>query len=214
MKTLQTLVSFSFFCFIFSLLPLRAQTAYGFKIGRTKAQVLETFSPDGFKTRSGDRKPIHFGWLFRTHFNERFYIQPELLYLEKGSHGVSKLSSGEYQETTRRFQSINVPVLLGAKLGFIQLAAGPEFEHIFKMTSKLDDDDYRNDPNFNAPQWNLNVNAEAAVQWKGLQLSLRLSRGFTPIAKRQLLDSNGQEEGKLRKYNIARQIALAYMLFN
>lgn len=191
-----------------------AQHSFGLKAGWTKATIRTIVRPQNFKSSAPDRTSFHFGVVFRSPLKEKLFIQPELLYLEKGYQRISKLTSGGYEASDFRFQSITAPILLGTGFGPIRIAAGPELEYTFKTSSKINEMDFQKSLVYDQRQWLINANLEAGIQLGHFQLSLRGSRGLTPFNKVQLVDVNGVPAERLLDYHFAWQWAITYYLAN
>ncbi|PHN04727.1 porin family protein [Flavilitoribacter nigricans] len=216
MKTSLALNSFAglLLLFLFSG-QLPAQTALGLKAGLTasNSQVKFQSSIASEKPDNDPRFSAHFGYLLRTYLSDRFYFQPELLYIEKGFRGRSVNATGAESTTVVRFRNISLPLLLGVQFGNFQIAAGPEITYFLKAHTKSEGGEFAENPFFGKNEWLFNGNLELAYQINSFQLSLRGSLGLKPFLKGNLTDVNGVTAGSFTYYNQALQAAIAYMIF-
>jgi hypothetical protein len=73
---------------------------------------------------------------------QKFFIQPELLLSTSGGAvRVSDLRDGTSQVKDQRFTKIDIPVLLGGKMGPLRLGVGPVASMVIKSKSELNDID-------------------------------------------------------------------------
>lgn len=84
---------------------------------------------------------IHGGLVFRGQFGN-FLIQPEILFNSNSvDYEVTNLANITTQIKEEKFQYLDIPVLLGYKLGPLRLMAGPEAHIFINNSSELFDFD-------------------------------------------------------------------------
>lgn len=77
---------------------------------------------------------------------QSFFLQPELLLSTSGGVvRVSDLGTGTSQLKDQRFTKVDIPVLLGGKLGPVRLGVGPVATMVIKSKSEVDDIDQFSD---------------------------------------------------------------------
>lgn len=214
MKTQPPLIPFILLILLFTVnSQLKAQTALGVKGGLTVSNVIQTFTAGIDESEEEIRLSPHFGYLMRTYITEHLYVQPELLYMEKGFQGDYTDIKGNNNTTTVRFRNINLPLLLGIQYQNFQIAAGPELEYFLKAHTKTNDGDFSANPFFGKNTWLFNANLELGYQINQLQLSIRGSLGLKPLLEGEITDVNGAVAGDFSYRNIAVQAAVAYLIF-
>jgi hypothetical protein len=124
---------------------INAQARFGIRAGLSTDNLdRETIATDGFKLAIKEAKyGYHLGIFFRANLGETFYLQPEVLFnsnsvdftLENLSEGLPKTVFNE------RYNNLDLPVMVGLKLVFLRLQAGPVGHVHLKSKSELDDVD-------------------------------------------------------------------------
>ena len=83
---------------------------------------------------------IHGGIVIRALIKKKFLIQPEVLFNSNSvDYKVTELDNLTEQIKTEKFQYLDIPILLGVKLGPLRLMAGPEGHIFINNTSELTD---------------------------------------------------------------------------
>lgn len=125
----------------FSLTKLTAQTfSFGLKGGINFSQLkTDAGSFKDIYEQSTATKTGYVGGVF-FRFGDKVFIQPELLFSAKGGKINALQTPGSPPAKTLDidYSSIDVPVLLGFKVGPVRLNAGPVAS--FKVSQSIDDD--------------------------------------------------------------------------
>lgn len=165
-----------------------AQVRFGLKIGAGTASVtdqqLDIFEPGGLK-RFGialeeASYSIHGGLVVQARLGNRFLVQPELL-LQSNSvdYSVRDFSSpgSEPRILKEKYQYLNLPFLLGARIGPLRLNAGPQGHVFLSSRSDLSElEGYKED--FKAMTFSWLAGAGIDV-WKKLMLDIRYEGSLT-----------------------------------
>ncbi len=146
-------ILFLLICFI-SITVLPAQIKLGVKVGGSttslNASQINLFNQGGLKelqlALADANYGIHGGFLVQVKLGG-LLIQPEFLFNSNSvDYEVTDLSTLISQIKTEKYQYLDIPVLLGFKLGPLRLMAGPEAHVYLNNTSGLlDFDGYRQD---------------------------------------------------------------------
>lgn len=129
-------IRFSFiFCLLLSLAAtnLRAQVEFGVKAGlSTEAlqnqdlQLAGQGVNDLFIRLEDADYGIQFGVFFRFPLSEKVFLQPEITFNSTSANfRLDDPNQNESLVFEEQYKDINVPLLLGYKLGFLRLKAGP-----------------------------------------------------------------------------------------
>lgn len=137
-----------------ALTSLPAQIKLGVKVGGSttslNASQINLFNQGGLKelqlALADANYGIHGGFLVQVKLGG-LLIQPEFLFNSNSvDYEVTDLNTLITQIKTEKYQYLDIPVLLGFKLGPLRLMAGPE-AHVYldNTSSLLDFDGYRQD---------------------------------------------------------------------
>ncbi len=136
---------------IFAILALfLANTAQAqfFGLGLKAGLNTQINHPDDITIGNGGDPNLNFGVDGRNfgtqiggymRFGKRFFVQPEVLFNSNkidykiGESGVGEVIKNE------KYQYLDIPVLMGVKLGPLRLQAGPVSHYFLKSTSELTD---------------------------------------------------------------------------
>ncbi len=150
MKRLLVLLFLS----VFALSGLRAQIKLGVKLGGSTTSLnssdISLFDQGGFKELElalRDAKyGVHGGFLVQLKLGG-FLLQPEFLFnSNKVDFEVTDVNTLVSQIKSEQYQYLDIPVMLGMKLGPLRLMAGPEAHVFLANTSGLFDfDGYKQD---------------------------------------------------------------------
>ena len=136
--------------FFFLLLALTSYAAQAqFKIGlrggiSTSELSMETVNTNGLRLSIEDAGyGYHLGIFVRGHLGERLYVQPEFLF---NSNSVDFTLKGfgtglGNRILTEKYQNLDIPFMLGYKLGPLRLEAGPVGHVHLKSKSELEEFD-------------------------------------------------------------------------
>jgi hypothetical protein len=197
-------------------IPGYAQTFLGLKGGLTASRITYQLDAGASYLEYMPRLAPHFGLMAEFQLSDRLYLQPELLYAEKGARGRSLLPE-EGPHFTERFQTIALPLLLSVRLGdHLSLAAGPELGYLLRSRLEVDTDGPGNltgGSYFDDQRFLLNVDLEVGYRIERFQLSLRGILGWRPVAEIEFTDVNGVVTDLVKYHNHALQLSLAYRLF-
>ncbi len=144
--------------------------------GGINFNTFDVSSVNGFIDGTQDKPGWHLGLMSRIDLGG-LYVQPELLYNSNTyeyDYVNSAVSSTTYNSVVRR-QTLDLPVMLGFKLLFLRLEAGPVFTlgDWDKITSGED----RVNIDFDNPVWG--YQAGVGVEIKKVTLGLRYSGYFS-----------------------------------
>ncbi|MEY3050657.1 MAG: hypothetical protein RLY31_442 [Bacteroidota bacterium] len=158
-----------------------AQVKYGFRLGLSSINLKqETIEQDGIRLAIQDASyGYHLGFFVRGKLGDRFYVQPEALF---NSSRVD-FQVDDFRQNlvgtvlTEKYRTMDVPVMIGYKLGPLRLEAGPTGHFYVASKSELEDELSGYTRRFN----NLTLGYQAGVGldlWKVL-LDLRYEGNFT-----------------------------------
>ncbi len=127
-------------------LPAFSQVKFGLKVGGSTTSVdAKPFEVengvDSLRVALKDANyGIHGGIVIRALIKKKFLIQPEVLFNSNSvDYKVTELDNLTEQIKTEKFQYLDIPILLGVKLGPLRLMAGPEGHIFINNTSELTD---------------------------------------------------------------------------
>lgn len=134
-----------FFFFLLALTPFAAEAQ--FKIGlrgglSTTDLNSETVNTNGLRLAIDDASyGYHLGLFVRGHLSERVYLQPEFLF---NSNSVDFKLEGfgtglGNRILTEKYQNLDIPFMLGYKLGPLRLEGGPVGHVHIRSKSDLDE---------------------------------------------------------------------------
>lgn len=134
---------------LFSLMAVNTAHAQFFSMGLKAGMNTQLNQPDDINIGGGDsgfklgldgrQFGTQFGGYLR--FGKRLFVQPEVLFnSNRTDYVVGESSVGEVIKN-EKYQYLDIPVLLGAKLGPVRLQAGPVGHYFLNATSELTDID-------------------------------------------------------------------------
>lgn len=177
--------SILFALFLLFAIHAQAQVKYGIRAGLSSVNIdRETIQEDGVSLAVKDASyGFHLGVFVRGKLGEKFYIQPEALFNSSTvDFTVDELQSGIVGKVlTEKYRNLDVPVMLGYKLGPLRLEAGPTGHFYVASKSELEDELSGYTRKFN----DLTVGYQAGVGldlWK-LLLDLRYEGNFTKFGE-------------------------------
>ncbi len=131
-----------FFILIFSLISVQtfSQIKFGIRggINSYRVKFVEFENSDYRITVPKDATMgLHFGFISQIElFN--LFIQPELLFTSnKNDIIIEDLISNDEQLTQHKFNKLDIPVLVGAKLGALKIGVGPVGSILLRSKSEL-----------------------------------------------------------------------------
>ena len=161
-------------------LPANAQIRYGLRAGLSTTKLdKETVQASGVSLAIKDAQyGYHVGVFARGKLGETFYIQPELAFNSSSVDFTVDDAQDGFMNTVlnEKYQNLDIPVMLGAKLGPLRLEGGPAGHVYIASKSELDQiDGYQK--RFN--DFNLGYQAGVGLDlWKFL-VDLRYEGNFT-----------------------------------
>ncbi|HFA47573.1 MAG TPA: PorT family protein [Bacteroidetes bacterium] len=136
----------SAFCIIALLaLPFlgQAQGKFGVRAGLSTPNLdKETIDQNGLKLAIKDAKyGFHIGLFGRVPLGAKLYLQPEVLFNSNSvDFDVTDLGDGLINTVlTEKYQNLDIPLMLGYKLGPLRLEAGPAGHVFLKSKSELEE---------------------------------------------------------------------------
>lgn len=159
-----------------SATAVMAQLSIGPKIGYTASKL----TTESSEIKEEFKNTLHFGAF--AHLGTKTYLQPELLFMTKGTKFGYSLSEGVEQDV--KLNTIDIPVLLGFKLINLKVAnvramAGPVGSFVINKdienVNELDDELKGN--NIKDANWGLQ--AGVGVDFLSLSLDIRYEFGLT-----------------------------------
>ncbi|KAB1064530.1 porin family protein [Salibacter halophilus] len=169
------------FCFISNIQTTQAQEVSGGIKGGLNMSNLYIDNVDDENMRIG----YHAGFYGQIHIDDKFLIQPELLFSTKGAHAYY---NGIFNQDVRfNLNYIDLPVLASVELGeFLVLQAGGYASYLISANT-----DYSNSivsgfqeldrDNFHSVDYGLV--AGVAANFEPIQIGVRYSRGLSEIAQ-------------------------------
>ncbi len=116
----------AFFLLVFAA---QAQVRFGIRSGLSSSQLSsETIQSNGLSLAIKDASyGFHFGVFGRLKFNERWYLQPEaVLNSTSVDFEVTDFGDGFQDKVlTEKYRHLDLPLMVGYKLGPLRLEAGP-----------------------------------------------------------------------------------------
>ncbi len=181
MKKLLLFAVFSIFTFTFTL-------AQEFRIGVKGGLNLATFTGDAL-TAFDTRASFHIGGLVEIPISEKFLVQPELLYSEKGSNLDGFFGFG----IKTRLNYLDVPVLAKYKIvKGLSTELGPVASILVKAEGVRDDES--RDVSAFYKNFDFGIGGGATYRFsRGLFLSLRFTKGLLNINEPQAPDDNNSD---------------------
>ncbi len=134
---------------LFATVGLQAQVQFGLKAGLSTEQLAGqslTFSADGFNDLTLAMKEANYGiqagLFLRVPLSKSVFLQPELLF--NSNSNTLELDDPNQDEVAvikDNYQHLNVPLLLGVKLGPLRAQAGPTGNFFLHSANDLTDRD-------------------------------------------------------------------------
>ncbi|MBI5914528.1 MAG: PorT family protein [Bacteroidetes bacterium] len=122
-------IAISFFALVLLALQADAQIRFGLRAGLSSSNLdRETISNSGVSVAIKDAKyGYHFGIFGRVSFNQHWYLQPEAMFNSNSvDFEVDDFSSGFANTVlTEKYQQLDLPLMLGYKLGPLRVEGGP-----------------------------------------------------------------------------------------
>lgn len=120
----------------------QAQIQFGLKTGMSSENLkTETISQNGLSIAVKDASyGFQFGVFLRGQMGDHWYLQPEVLFnSNKVDFTVTELSDGLVNKVLyEKYQRLDLPLLLGYKLGPLHLQAGPTGQLHIASSSELE----------------------------------------------------------------------------
>lgn len=172
-----------FFITLFALQFSYGQVAFGLKGGMNLASI-KNEGPANGKSRIG----FNAGALLQLRLQDKFLLQPELLYSVKGYRTAS---TQFIEEATVSLNYINVPVLLGFQPAKnLSLLLGPEFGFLSSARSKVGGNN--TDVSRIYGDFDIGVDLGVACHFnKKMGLDLRYNYGLKNLVNVAYTDPNG-----------------------
>lgn len=165
---------------------------------------------DFFKNNSGNRTGYMVGAYARI--GRKFFIQPEVLLSSKGgTFEIFKNGSATPVNVDVKFSQIDIPVLVGFKLGPLRVNAGPMASLNVSQGSKLGDalKDYTTQNiNKTIEQATFGYQAGVGLDIRSFNIDLRYESGLSNISQLNL-QNNAQFNTKVSLW----QLSLGFVLF-
>lgn len=122
---------------------LHAQIGFGLRGGLNFSSLpTNTYQVDVYELEAlpDSYTGWHIGVLSQLHF-AGFFVQPELLFVATGNHMRLREENQEDFFFTQRFSKIDLPVMVGSKIGPLRIGIGPVASFLLHSSSELDDED-------------------------------------------------------------------------
>lgn len=168
---------------------LMAQLSLGPKIGYTAS----TLSTDKDQIKEDFKNTLHFGAFARL--GGKTYLQPELLYMTKGTNFGIKLGNDEFVEQDVKLNTIDIPVLVGFKLIDLKLAqirAMGGAVASFAVNNDIEavdvDEEIRDLQKDDIKDANWGIQAGVGSDFLSLTLDIRYHMGLTSMYEEDFLD--------------------------
>ncbi len=120
-----------------------AQIRFGFRGGVSTSQLAsETIEANGVSLAIKDANyGVHVGVFGRAKLSERLYLQPEVAFNSTSvDFQVTDFADGLMNDVlTEKYQHLDIPLMLGYKLGPLRLEAGPTGHVYLASKSELED---------------------------------------------------------------------------
>lgn len=130
---------------LFCILAIQAnaQIRFGFRGGVSTSQLTsETIEANGVSLAIKDANyGVHIGIFGRAKLSERLYLQPEVAFNSSSvDFQVNDFSDGLMNSVlTEKYQHLDIPLMLGYKLGPLRLEAGPTGHVYLASKSELEE---------------------------------------------------------------------------
>lgn len=178
-------------CFLAFSLMANAQFKLGIRAGLTSSSIsakdLVVPSQYNIETLNNAKVGFQFGLVSQIAFSGMF-IQPELLLSTAGGEvKVTDVTSGNASIQDQKFTKVDIPVLVGAKMGPLRLGVGPVASIVLHSKSELTD--YKNfDDKFKTATWGYQLGIGLNV-WK-LGLDVKYEGNLSAIGNKINIGSN------------------------
>jgi hypothetical protein len=163
------------FLAFFIALPVISQVNFGLKVGASTTSI----SMEDAKTvtsgstnylvekAEGAKYGFHAGVFLRANIS-KLYIQPELLFATRSNeYTVTNVATSVDSLKTQTFNKLDLPIMIGLKLGPVRINAGPVGSLLINSPKDL-----ISDPDFKAMYANLTVGYQAGL---GLDILKKLT---------------------------------------
>lgn len=188
------------------------QTGPFVRNGQYDGQVLGENLSQSWDSRNG-----YTGGVF-LRFGRTLFLQPEILYSGRGgSYNVQVLNAngqpvGAPQQVKVNVNSIDVPLLVGLKLGPLRAHAGPMASYLINTNEGLRDAVRRHtangvDDTFNSAIWGYQVGGSLSLG--NVALDVRYENGLSNLRKNQVSQSGNPFTQRTQGW----QATLAYRIF-
>ena len=184
---------------------IHAQLYLGVKAGPNLSNLLIGSDQQIFANDFYQYKPsFQAGIIAQARFSEGFYIQPELLWIVKGSSVLTNAAINERENFNLSYLSLPLMAIfrVGDKLG---ITFGPELAYL--VSSKIGDQNLGNLLNFKDLDLGLNAGAMFDLS-EAFFIDLRFSFGAFNIERFGLAGASGSTATR----NASMQVSLGYML--
>ncbi|MCC6727094.1 MAG: PorT family protein [Saprospiraceae bacterium] len=136
-------ISFLAFAILCFAITVNAQIRYGFRAGLSSSQLnSETIQQNGVSVAIKDANyGYHFGVFGRVKLGEHMYLQPEAAFNSSSvDFQVTDIGDGFMDEVlTEKYRNLDLPLMVGYKLGPLRLEAGPTGHVYVASKSELEE---------------------------------------------------------------------------
>lgn len=169
MKKLSTLL-----ILLFAVIRVNAQLDFGVKAGISSSSVsmddVQLHDTMSIENIGDGLVGIHFGGFLRAEL-AGFFVQPELLFTSTGGKvAIRDLLENKIEEVKKqRFNKIDVPIIVGKKIGPLRLGLGPVASIMISSKSELlDTENY--EEKFKNAMWGFQVGVGLDVSSFGVDM--------------------------------------------
>lgn len=190
-----------------------AQISFGIKGGVNFSQLKTDFESQSVGANLKQSLDTKTGYVGGVYFRigKTFFVQPELIFSAKGG-SLNLLKSGsstDYETVKIDYTSLDVPLLIGYKLGPLRINAGPVAS--FKVSNSISDDlkNYSNNIGDSFKNASYGYQAGAGIDLGSLSVDLRYEGSLSDISSVVDLSKsvNYSQKGNLW------QMTLGYKIF-
>ncbi len=177
--------------FLFTI-TAEAQIRYGLRAGLSSVNLnKESVEADGIKIAIQDADyGFHFGVFARASLTDRIYLQPELLLNSSTvNFAVTDFQSGLMDKVlSEKYRNLDIPLMLGFKLGPLRLEGGPVGHVYVASKSEISDEVSGYEKRFN--DFTMGYQAGVGLDiWKIL-VDLRYEGNFTKFGEHMRIGGN------------------------
>ena len=185
-------LAFLVIAILFLSMNAGAQIRYGLRAGLSSTNLdKETIQTNGVSLAVKDADyGFHFGLFARGRLTEHLYIQPEVVFNSSTVHfTVTDLQDGLMDKVlSETYRNLDIPLMLGLKLGPLRLEGGPVGHVYVASKSELEDEISGYEKKFN--DFSLGYQAGVGLDiWKIL-LDLRYEGNFTKFGDHMRIAGN------------------------